>query len=73
MFAACYILESNRNRGKMELLTRLEEAILIAVLKLKDNAYGVPINPGKFPRSLAKITPWEGSILPWINSFARNI
>lgn len=28
----------------MELLTRLEEAILIAVLKLKDNAYGVPIN-----------------------------
>ena len=28
----------------MELLTRLEEAILIAVLKLKDEAYGVPIN-----------------------------
>jgi DNA-binding PadR family transcriptional regulator len=28
----------------MELLTRLEEAILVAVLKLKDNAYGVPIN-----------------------------
>ncbi len=28
----------------MDLLTRLEEAILIAVLKLKDNAYGVPIN-----------------------------
>jgi DNA-binding PadR family transcriptional regulator len=28
----------------MELLTRLEEAILIAVLMLKDNAYGVPIN-----------------------------
>ena len=28
----------------MELLTRLEEAILIAVLKLEDNAYGVPIN-----------------------------
>jgi PadR family transcriptional regulator PadR len=28
----------------MEILTRLEEAILIAVLKLEDNAYGVPIN-----------------------------
>ncbi|UCE40243.1 MAG: helix-turn-helix transcriptional regulator [Candidatus Aminicenantes bacterium] len=28
----------------MDLLTRLEEAILIAVLKLKDNAYGVPVN-----------------------------
>jgi PadR family transcriptional regulator PadR len=28
----------------MDLLTRLEEAILIAVLKLEDNAYGVPIN-----------------------------
>ncbi len=38
------ILESNRYGGKMDLLTRLEEAILISVLKLKDNAYGVPIN-----------------------------
>ena len=28
----------------MDLLTRLEEAILIVVLKLKDHAYGVPIN-----------------------------
>lgn len=28
----------------MNLLTRLEEAILIAVLKLGENAYGVPIN-----------------------------
>lgn len=28
----------------MDLLTRLEEAILIAILKLKDDAYGVPIN-----------------------------
>jgi len=28
----------------MDLLTRLEEAILIAVLKLGDDAYGVPIN-----------------------------
>lgn len=28
----------------MELLTRLEEVILIAVLKLGENAYGVPIN-----------------------------
>lgn len=28
----------------MDLLTRLEEAILIVVLKLKDKAYGVPIN-----------------------------
>jgi len=28
----------------MELLTRLEEAILIAVLKLGEDAYGVPIN-----------------------------
>jgi DNA-binding PadR family transcriptional regulator len=28
----------------MELLTRLEEAILIAVIKLGENAYGVPIN-----------------------------
>ena len=28
----------------MDLLTRLEEAILIAVLRLGDNAYGVPIN-----------------------------
>ncbi|MGD9344884.1 MAG: helix-turn-helix transcriptional regulator [Candidatus Aminicenantes bacterium] len=28
----------------MELLTRLEEAILISVLKLGDDAYGIPIN-----------------------------
>lgn len=28
----------------MELLTRLEEAILISVLKLGEEAYGVPIN-----------------------------
>jgi DNA-binding PadR family transcriptional regulator len=28
----------------MDLLTRLEEAILIAVIKLGDSAYGVPIN-----------------------------
>ena len=28
----------------MDLLTRLEEAILIAVVKLEDGAYGVPIN-----------------------------
>ena len=28
----------------MELLTRLEEAILIAVLKLGEDAYGIPIN-----------------------------
>ncbi len=28
----------------MDLLTRLEEAILIAVLKLGDEAYGVPVN-----------------------------
>jgi len=28
----------------MELLTRLEEVILIAILKLRDSAYGVPIN-----------------------------
>jgi PadR family transcriptional regulator PadR len=28
----------------MNLLTRLEEAILIAVLKLNESAYGVPIN-----------------------------
>jgi len=28
----------------MELLTRLEEAILISVLKLGNEAYGVPIN-----------------------------
>ena len=28
----------------MELLTRLEEAILIAVMRLKDQAYGVSIN-----------------------------
>lgn len=28
----------------MELLTRLEEAILISVIKLGDEAYGVPIN-----------------------------
>jgi DNA-binding PadR family transcriptional regulator len=44
MFSAFYILESNRNGGKMDLLTRLEEAILIVVLKLGDSAYGVPIN-----------------------------
>jgi PadR family transcriptional regulator PadR len=44
MFPAYYVLESNNNGGKMDLLTRLEEAILIAVLKLKDDAYGVPIN-----------------------------
>ena len=28
----------------MDLLTRLEEAILIAVIKLGEDAYGVPIN-----------------------------
>jgi DNA-binding PadR family transcriptional regulator len=28
----------------MELLTRLEEAILVSILKLGDEAYGVPIN-----------------------------
>lgn len=28
----------------MDLLTRLEEAILIAILKLGGNSYGVPIN-----------------------------
>ena len=28
----------------MDLLTRLEEVILIAVVKLEDGAYGVPIN-----------------------------
>ena len=28
----------------MELITRLEEAILVSVLKLGDEAYGVPIN-----------------------------
>ena len=28
----------------MDLLTRLEETILIAILKLGDDAYGVPIN-----------------------------
>ena len=28
----------------MDLLTRLEEAILVAVLKLGEDAYGVPIN-----------------------------
>ena len=28
----------------MELLTRLEEAILVAILKLGENAYGIPIN-----------------------------
>ena len=28
----------------MDLLTRLEEAILIAVIRLGDDAYGVPIN-----------------------------
>jgi PadR family transcriptional regulator PadR len=39
-----YIFEANRNGGKKDLLTRLEEAILVAVLKLGDNAYGVPIN-----------------------------
>ena len=27
----------------MELLTKLEELVLIAVLKLKNNAYGIPI------------------------------
>lgn len=44
MFPAYYVLETNNNGGKMDLLTRLEEAILIAILKLKDDAYGVPIN-----------------------------
>jgi len=44
MFQASNIFETNRYGEKMDLLTRLEEAILIAVLKLKDNAYGVPIN-----------------------------
>jgi len=29
---------------KMDIITRLEEAILIAVWKLQDNAYGVTIN-----------------------------
>ena len=44
VFLAYYVLETNINGGKMDLLTRLEEAILIAVVKLEDGAYGVPIN-----------------------------
>jgi DNA-binding PadR family transcriptional regulator len=28
----------------MDIITRLEEAILIAIWRLQDNAYGVPIN-----------------------------
>lgn len=39
-----YIFEANRNGGEMDLLTRLEETILVAVIKLGDGAYGVPIN-----------------------------
>jgi DNA-binding PadR family transcriptional regulator len=39
-----YIFDANRNGGKMDLLTRLEEAILVAILKLGDDAYGVAIN-----------------------------
>lgn len=39
-----YIFEANRNGGKMDLLTRLEETILVAVIKLGDGAYGVAIN-----------------------------
>jgi DNA-binding PadR family transcriptional regulator len=37
----------------VELLTRLEEAILIAVLRLGDEAYGVPIN-GEVSRIFSK-------------------
>lgn len=39
-----YIFEANRNGAKMDLLTRLEETILVAVIKLGDGAYGVAIN-----------------------------
>jgi PadR family transcriptional regulator PadR len=39
-----YIFEPNRNGGTMDLLTRLEETILVAVIKLGDGAYGVAIN-----------------------------
>ena len=38
------ILESNKTGGDMNIITRLEEAILIAVWRLEDNAYGVTIN-----------------------------
>jgi PadR family transcriptional regulator PadR len=37
-------LESKKTGEKMNVITRLEEAILIAIWKLEDNAYGVTIN-----------------------------
>jgi PadR family transcriptional regulator PadR len=37
-------LESNKTGGEMKLVSRLEEAILIAIWRLEDNAYGVSIN-----------------------------
>jgi DNA-binding PadR family transcriptional regulator len=39
-----YIFESNKTEDKMNIITRLEEAILIAIWRLEDNAYGVTIN-----------------------------
>jgi PadR family transcriptional regulator PadR len=39
-----YILESNKTGDNMNIITRLEEAILIAIWRLQDNAYGVTIN-----------------------------
>jgi PadR family transcriptional regulator PadR len=38
------ILESKKTGENMNIITRLEEAILIAVWRLEDNAYGVTIN-----------------------------
>jgi PadR family transcriptional regulator PadR len=46
-------LESNKTGEDMTIITRLEEAILIAVWKLDDNAYGVTINK-HVSRSLKK-------------------
>jgi DNA-binding PadR family transcriptional regulator len=37
-------LESNKAGGEMTIITRLEEAILIAIWRLEDDAYGVTIN-----------------------------
>jgi len=37
-------LDSNKTGEEMNIITRLEEAILIAVWRLEDSAYGVTIN-----------------------------
>lgn len=56
----------------MNIITRLEEAILVAIWRLKNNAYGVTINK-QVSESLKKNIQWEPSTLLSINSSERDM